>query len=334
MKFVESINRALYDLLANDNDVVLYGEDIVDPYGGAFKVTKGLSSNFPGRVFSTPISEAALIGMAGGMSIGGLKPIVEIMFGDFISLGVDQILNHLVKYEWMYNNKVSPSATIRTAMGGRRGYGPTHSQSLEPLLASIPLLNIYSPSIYHDPGRLLSQIVTSSIGISVFSENKLNYPKKLVNEENIKDGLSILRSEPDGNTVYISNMEFETPDVVVISHGGNALIIKEILIGLLMDFELSVQANLPSQIKPIDCNEAFRGVEECKCIITFEESPKTFGWGSEIIALLVEKGLSQDKIIGRIGADELPIPSSSILESEVLPSNSDLINFIKSAGII
>ena len=102
MKFVSSINTALENILKNHEEVILYGEDLLDPYGGAFKATKGLSTKFPNRVLPSPISEAAMIGIAGGMAIGGLRPIVEIMFGDFIMLGADQLLNHLLKYEWMY----------------------------------------------------------------------------------------------------------------------------------------------------------------------------------------------------------------------------------------
>ena len=135
MKFFEALNSALNFLLKNSNQVILYGEDIVDNYGGAFKVTKGLSTKFPKRVIATPISEASLVGIAGGMSIGCLKPIVEIMFADFILLAADQLLNHLLKYEKMYNQQVKVQVTIRTAVGARRGYGPTHSQSPESILA-------------------------------------------------------------------------------------------------------------------------------------------------------------------------------------------------------
>lgn len=334
MKFVESINQALNVLLSSDTKVVLYGEDILDPYGGAFKVTKGLSTKFPDRVISTPISEAAMIGIAGGMSIGGLKPIIEIMFGDFLSLGADQLLNHLVKYQWMYDDKVNVAVTIRAAMGGRRGYGPTHSQSLEPFLANIPQLNIYSPSIYHNPGELLKQVVSSNEGINIFSENKLNYPKKLINEDNMREGLSLRRSSNNGKTVYISNMDFEDPELLIISHGGNASIIEELMVDLLMEYELSVQANFPALIKPIDYDEILLGLNKCNSIITFEESPKTFGWGSEIMAYLAECDLIGDRKIMRIGAEELPIPSSSKLEDEILPGKEDINRFLKSVGII
>ena len=99
MKFVTSINNALDRLLLENKNIVFYGEDLADPYGGAFKVSKGLSTKYPDRVLSTPISEAAMIGIAGGMAVGGVRPVVEIMFGDFMMLGADQLLNHLVKYE-------------------------------------------------------------------------------------------------------------------------------------------------------------------------------------------------------------------------------------------
>ena len=232
MKFVKSINTSLEKILKNNKEVILYGEDLLDPYGGAFKVTKGLSKIFPERVLSTPISEAAMVGMAGGMAIGGLRPIIEIMFGDFIMLGADQLLNHLVKYEWMYNNKVNVPVTIRAAMGGRRGYGPTHSQSLEPILASIPGLKIVSPTHYHDPGALLEYACLIDTGVKVFCEYKMNYPKELVNQMNCQEGISVKNSEGEYPTIYLSNSEFDDPEYLFISHGGNCILIEEILIVL------------------------------------------------------------------------------------------------------
>ena len=129
-------------------------------------------------------------------------------------------------------------------------------------------------------------------------------------------------------------MEFEDPELLIISHGGNASIIEELMIELLMDYELSVQANFPARIKPLNYNEILLGLNNCKGIITFEESPKSFGWGSEIIAYLVENGLAGKKNIMRIGAEEFPIPSSSKLETDVLPGKGDINSFLKSVGII
>ncbi len=334
MKFVESLNIALKELLENYKEVILYGQDLLDPYGGAFKVTKGLSQKYPDRVLPTPLSEAAMIGIAGGMSIGGLKPVVEIMFGDFMMLGADQLLNHLVKYEWMYNHKVSTPITIRTTMGGRRGYGPTHSQSLESILASIPGLKIFSPTYFHDPGDLLKKVVIEEKGIKLFCEYKLNYPKKIVGNSGVKEGLSLKRNKKFPETVYLSNADFEELDVLIISHGGNAIMIEELLIDLLIEHELPVQANFPSLIKPIMPIELFYGIEKCKIIIVFEESCKNFGWGSEILAYLVESGLGENKKIARVGAKEVPIPSSTVLEKKVLPTKNDVLAVIKSMGMI
>jgi pyruvate/2-oxoglutarate/acetoin dehydrogenase E1 component len=330
MKFVHSLNQALEEILNQNQKVVLYGEDLIDPYGGAFKVTKGLSTKFPDRVLSTPISEASIIGMAGGMAIGGLLPVVEIMFGDFLMLGADQILNHLVKYKWMYNDQVKVPVTIRTSMGGGRGYGPTHSQSIEPILASIPGIKIISPTYYHDPGSLLKHTILKDDGIKIFSEYKMNYSKDLINESNVIVGLSIKYSHEDYPTLYLSNSDFEDPEVMIISHGGNCALVEKVLYELLIEDEINVQANFPSLIKPlVSTNELFYGIEKTKTILILEESPKEFGWGSEVISLLVKNNLIKDKKVIQIGMKEHPIPSSALLEKNVLPSVTKTINKIK-----
>ena len=130
-RFGELINHFFHKLAAEKKNVLFFGEDIVDPYGGAFKITKNLQTKYKTRVFSTPISEATIVGMSSGLAIEGFKPIVEIMFGDFLSLAFDQILNNLSKFHSMYNESVKVPLIIRTPMGAGRGYGPTHSQSIE-----------------------------------------------------------------------------------------------------------------------------------------------------------------------------------------------------------
>jgi len=329
MKFVVSLNKALDKLLDEHDNVFFYGEDLTDPYGGAFKVAKGLSTKYPDKVISTPISEAMIVGMSGGMAIGGLRPIVEIMFGDFLALAADQLLNHITKYAWMYNGKVTTPVTIRTAMGGRRGYGPTHSQSLEPFLASIPLLKILSPSIYHNPGELLETCVLRDDEIKIFSEHKLLYPKGLRTKDNCPDGINVEYSMSMYPTVFLSNCKFEHPDLIIISHGGNSIIIEELMVDLLMEYELNVETILPSLIKPFPYGDVMGRIKESPIIFFIEESPVSNGWASEIVAYLTENGSLDNKKIVRIGARELPIPAAMHLEEKVLPSKKYIFSRIQ-----
>jgi len=148
----QALNSALRKLLSEVPEVVLLGEDLHDPYGGAFKVTAGLSTDFPERVISTPISEAGIIGAGIGLALAGRRPIVEVMFADFLALGMDQILNHAVKFPGMFPDGAVP-LVIRTPSGGRRGYGPTHSQSTESLMVAVPGLTVVFPSHRHAAGE-------------------------------------------------------------------------------------------------------------------------------------------------------------------------------------
>lgn len=113
MNYLESIRSALRHSLANDERVILLGEDIRDPYGGAFRVTKGLSTEFPTRVINIPLSEPSIAGVVTGMALRGLRPVLEIMFGDFLALSADQLINHASKFKWMYNNSVTVPLVIR-----------------------------------------------------------------------------------------------------------------------------------------------------------------------------------------------------------------------------
>ena len=168
---LESLSAALHQAMENDARIYVLGEDILDPYGGAFKVTRGLSTKFPERVLTTPISEAAIVGVANGMALRGLRPVAEIMFGDFVTLIADQLVNHAAKFRWMYNNNVHVPIVVRAPMGGRRGYGPTHSQSLEKMFLGIPGLKVVAPNTLGDPGRLLEAAIADDDPV-LFVEHK------------------------------------------------------------------------------------------------------------------------------------------------------------------
>ncbi|MEJ2264009.1 MAG: hypothetical protein P8X95_11220 [Anaerolineales bacterium] len=159
----------------------------MDPYGGAFKVSRGLSSAFPERVLTTPVSEAGIVGLAAGMALRGLLPVVEIMFGDFTTLIADQLINHIAKFRWMYNDQVRVPIVIRVPMGGRRGYGPTHSQSLEKLYLGVPGLRVLAPSSLGAPGELLSKAILEDEDPALFVEHKLLYQTPLQDETSLAD---------------------------------------------------------------------------------------------------------------------------------------------------
>jgi pyruvate/2-oxoglutarate/acetoin dehydrogenase E1 component len=133
---LESLNSALHRAFTDDQDVYLLGEDILDPYGGAFKVTQGLSTSFPDRVLTTPISEAGFVGVAAGMAMRGMHPVVEIMFGDFITLAADQLVNHIAKFRWMATN--SAGQPLYGHLWGSSWLWSTHSQTLK-TISGVPV---------------------------------------------------------------------------------------------------------------------------------------------------------------------------------------------------
>ena len=177
-RVVESLNQALHDLLERDPDVHVFGQDLLDPYGGAFAVTKGLSSRFPDRLHPTPISEAAIVGSATGFALEGGKAVAEIMFGDFVALAADQLANSAAKHHYLSQGHATVNLVVRVPMGGGRGYGPTHSQSLEKMFFGIPGLRVVAVSSFTDPYALLWNAVAADPGPVLLVENKAVYAER------------------------------------------------------------------------------------------------------------------------------------------------------------
>jgi acetoin:2,6-dichlorophenolindophenol oxidoreductase subunit beta len=190
---LDSLNLGLHQALHDDPQVVLLGEDLLDPYGGAFKVARGLSSAFPNQVLTTPISEAGITGIAGGMALRGMRPVVEIMFGDFTTLIADQVINHLAKFNGMYHGQAQAPVVIRTPMGGRRGYGPTHSPNpgeILPGCAGADRASAVQPagrSPLGAPGQLLYDLILNGIRPALFVEHKLQYLLKLHSTQDLAE---------------------------------------------------------------------------------------------------------------------------------------------------
>lgn len=330
MTYLESLNKSLKRLMRDSEDVCLLGEDIVDPYGGAFKVTKGLSTLYPGRVISTPISEAAMSGLGIGLAMKGMRPVVEIMFGDFIALCADQIVNGAAKFGWMYGEQFDVPLTIRTPMGGRRGYGATHSQTLETLFMGVPGINIVAPSIFHDAGQLLFDVVRNIKCPTLFIENKTLYPQLLKTPDSkVRIGdlfYSEIREKNDlSPTISLKFDKTETPEITLIAYGGMASLAVEAAISTFFEEEVLSEVLIPSAIKPFPIDTILNSIGKSRKAIIVEESVKTGGWGAELSCQINESlfGRLECSVV-RIGAKDMPIPSSALLEKQVLPQVADI----------
>ena len=267
--FLASLQNALHRLLANDSSIIVMGEDILDPYGGAFKVTKGLSTSFSNQVITTPISEAGFLGVANGLALRGMKPIAEIMFGDFITLGADQIINYAAKFKGMYQADLDYHYVIRMAVGAGRGYGPTHSQTLEKLYLGIPNLKLIAPSKFHDPGNLLETAINDQ-GPVLFLEHKLLYSKKI--------GMNTLNLQSNDEmypTVKISNTIRPDIDITLITYGG-ALWVEPLLVRLTEE-EIWTEVILPSSINTTTYPLAESSIMRSMHAIVVEEGAGSFG---------------------------------------------------------
>jgi pyruvate/2-oxoglutarate/acetoin dehydrogenase E1 component len=323
---VQVLNRALHELFEQNAEVYLIGEDLLDPYGGAFKVSAGLSTRFPERILTTPLSEAAITGLAAGMALRGLRPIVEIMFGDFITLSFDQIINYAAKFHAMYHQKVSCPLVIRTPMGGRRGYGPTHSQSLEKLLVGVPGVSIVAPSSFHPLGEMLKRSVLDNEAPLLFVENK-----SLYGQENTlpRDGrLGDFDVEEVGEefpTLRLSLNHFEASDLSIVAYGGMASLALQSAYDLAMEREIFAEVILPGRILPFNGDEVLPSLRRTRRLLVVEEGTKTGGWGAEVIAYLSELADFSFRS-ARVAAEDTVIPCSKILEEAMLPQVGDIFN--------
>lgn len=328
---LQSLNSALGEMLEVDSQVVLMGEDIVDPYGGAFKVTRGLSTAWPERVISTPISEAGFTGIAAGMAMRGMRPIVEIMFGDFLMLAADQLLNHIAKYRWMYNDQVSVPLTIRTPMGGGRGYGPTHSQSLEKHFIGMPGLRVVAPSPYHNPGKLLQHCVLEDDQPVLFVENKLMYSRRLQVPEGGR--IAQLYAETSSGACPTTTLSFAPlgqADVTVVAYGGMAEAAVAAAKKLLLEEELVCDVIVPSSLQPLDLEPIVQSLSRSGHLVCCEEGTRTGGWGAEVISQVIDFDFNLLRSAPvRVAAMDIPIGNTRNLEQAVLPDWQDIVSAVR-----
>jgi len=320
-----AIGQGLAKAMEDDPKVLLLGEDIVDPYGGAFKVTRGISTRWPDRVFASPISEAALVGIGNGLALSGWKPVVEIMFGDFVTLAVDQLVNHAAKFRAMYGGKVSVPLLVRTPMGGRRGYGPTHSQSLETLLLGTPGLEVVSANEIVDLTEIVSTTIAELRDPVLFLENKSMYGRE--NRTCADSRLDAFRVKtPEGGGRFdriLSLRGFTGGDLTIVSHGGMVPLVVEAATHLAIEDEIFADIAIPARLHPAGMEWIADSARSTGALLVAEESQIPWGFGAEVLASVAERGVQAR--MGRVGPARGVVPAGADAEAAHLPQVGDVV---------
>jgi len=330
-RVVHRINSFFEEMIEKDKNLLFIGEDVLSPYGGAFKVAKGLSEKFPNNVISTPISEQGITGLSNGLALGGFKPYLEIMFGDFITLSLDQIVNHASKFHHMYNKQVKCPIVIRTPMGGGRGYGPTHSQTLDKFIAGINNIKLVAINSFIDPKILYKTIYNNEKHPVIVIENKIDYGKIVGDKSQVN---YLLERTDDDYPVVLCRPELAVPTLTIVSYGSIASDVFDALLEIFIETEFIPELIILSKLSPLDITQVVESVNKTKNIIVIEEGTREYGIGAEILSSVLEAveagGIN---IALRIGALPVPIPSAHSLEEYVLPNSRIVEEIVKGLNL-
>lgn len=320
----EKINNALKNVMHQNKNAIVIGEDIRNrsigakkEYGGAFKVTGSLSDFFDDRVINFPIAEQSIVGFGIGYALSGNPAICEIMFGDFSTLIVDQIYQHASKFTKMYGKKIKIPLIVRTPMGGRRGYGPTHSQSFEKLFVGCDGLQLISLNSFVDINDLYIKLIEDAVPAIIF-ENKIGYNSQLTLTSNLK----IYETNERFKTKLISNSL--TPDITFLAHGENITLALE---ALEHTSNLNFDLISPLSLSDLNLDIVLKSVLKSKKLIIIDEGSISGSIGSLYASELLKFSVRID--FYDYISNETIIPASPSAEDKLLPSVNKIINTIK-----
>jgi acetoin:2,6-dichlorophenolindophenol oxidoreductase subunit beta len=313
--FRTALREALDEELAADDRVVFFGEDVAIA-GGVFAVTPGLYEKYgPERVFDTPISELALAGAAFGAAITGLRPIVEIMFGDFLTLVMDSIVNQATKYWFLTGEQVPVPLVMRSVVGAGGRFGAIHSQMPASWFMGVPGLKIVAPSNPADAKGLLRSAIRDDNPV-LFFEHKRLY------------GVS---GDVDGELVPLGSARVarEGSDVTIVS-AMNTVHESLKAADLLVADGIEAEVIDLRTLRPLDIPTVLASVQKTNRIVVVEEGPLTGGWAGEVLARVTEEGLGDLDDAWRITTADNQIPYSPPLEDAFLPSPERIVEEILS----
>jgi acetoin:2,6-dichlorophenolindophenol oxidoreductase subunit beta len=311
LEFRVAIRDAIAEELDRDPAVIFLGEDIAAP-GGVFAVTPGLQERFgPERVFDTPISELALAGTAFGAAATGMRPVIEIMFGDFMGLAMDSLVNQAAKLWYVSNEQGSAPLVVRSAVGAGGRFGAMHSQIHGTWFQGIPGLKVVAPSSPADAKGLLKSAIRDDNPV-IFLEHKRLY--------------SVKGPEPTDETIPIGRAAVarEGADLTIVSVSKgvrDALEAAETLAGDGVDAEVVDLRTL----RPLDAATVLASVSKTNRLLAVEEGPRTGGWASGLLGVVAEEGLHDLDDVWIIATNDTPVPYSPTLEDAFLPAAETIV---------
>ena len=317
IRYIWAINEAMKEEMDRDPDVVLFGED-VGPSGGAFGASRGLLDRFGDkRIVETPISESSFVGLAAGAAACGIRPIVEIMFMDFMTVCMDAVVNQIAKMRYMFGNQYTLPIVIRTPAGGGFNAGPQHSQSLEAWFSHVPGLKVVMPATPHDAKGLIKSAIRDDNPVLVVENKALHALKGEIPDEEYLVPIGeadVKRQGTEVTVVATSRMVHESLKAAdeLASDG------------------VEIEVIDLRTIQPWDRETVFASVAKTHRLVIAHEATKQFGIGAEISAVVAEEILDElDAPIMRVGAPFVPVPFS--LEQAFLPNAKDVVQAVQKA---
>ncbi len=332
MTIAEALRQAIREEMRRDERVFCIGEDIGIPggFGGAFTVTLGLSEEFGHeRILDTPISEAAIAGIAIGAAIAGMRPIADVQYGDFLFNMMDQLANEAAKLRYMSGGMISVPLVMRAPVGAT-ARGAQHAQSLEAFFTHVPGLKVVCPATAYDAKGLLKSAVRDDNPVLIF-EHKLLYGSKGARTE--KGTLSVVEDVPeDDYTVPIGKgvIRREGKDVTIVA---NLLMLYRALSAAETLAQQGVEAEVidPRSLLPLDEELIFNSIQKTGRLVIVEEDNLTNGWGAEVAARMADKAFFWlDAPIKRVAAPDVPPPFAPVLERNYVPSEEKIIQAVLS----
>jgi 2-oxoisovalerate dehydrogenase E1 component len=320
-RVVSRIYTALRSNMERDARALCIGEDIEAPYGGAFKVTGDLSKLFPGRVRNTPISESAIVGLATGLAMDDYRPVVEIMFGDFLTLAADQFINHAAKLRYLSGGEVRVPVVIRAPVGGGGGYGPTHSQCLEKHLFGVPDTRVLALHPRYDPALVYERLFATIDRPTLVLEHKLLYGEYI--SDRAPDGFTWEHTEDDFPTSRLR--PGAVPDLTIVCYGGLLGAAERAADALFEEHEIVAEVVCPIELYPLRLAPLLESVRRSGRLLVVEEGQLFSGFGSEVIAEIHGRAPGLLVRSRRLGPPACPVPSAKSAELKMLPSLETIV---------